>query len=189
MSSFRSFQHLAKKKFQSIYYRGCILFLVQKYLMSLSKRKQYVNIYRTMPDRRFGLVSERESEKEVRAVLGQPECFTCQFEYWWDTTHFKNTYSPITLGDISFINLVFIFRCSSSPRQPVYTRRVDFSVLVFSTTSIHYLALGLWLEKVPTRSSWWPHLYLYHPLGCQEGSRLVGWSNLWPFHTTHKVKT
>ena len=38
----------------------------------------------------------------------------------------------ITLGNISSINLVFIFRCSSSPSNPVYVRRVDFSVLVFS---------------------------------------------------------
>ncbi len=46
--------------------------------------------------------------------------------------HFKNTYSPITLGNISFINVVFIFRCSSSLLNPVYPRHVDFSSLVFS---------------------------------------------------------
>jgi hypothetical protein len=33
------------------------------------------------------------------------------------------------------INLVFILRCSSSPSNPVYVRRVDFSVLVFSLSS------------------------------------------------------
>jgi hypothetical protein len=43
--------------------------------------------------------------------------------------------SPITLTNISFINLVLIFRCSSSPRNPVYVRRVDFSDLVFSLSS------------------------------------------------------
>ncbi len=32
-------------------------------------------------------------------------------------------------------NLVFIFRCSSSPNNPVYVRRVDFSSLVFSLSS------------------------------------------------------
>ncbi len=55
--------------------------------------------------------------------------------YWWYTYHFKNTYSPITLGNISSINLVSIFRCSSSPSNPVYVRRVDFSDLVFSLSS------------------------------------------------------
>ncbi len=38
---------------------------------------------------------------------------------------------PITLVNISAINLVSIFRCSSSPSNPVYPRRVDFSDLVF----------------------------------------------------------
>jgi hypothetical protein len=38
----------------------------------------------------------------------------------WGAYHFKNTYSPITLGNISSINLVSIFRCSSSPSNPVY---------------------------------------------------------------------
>jgi hypothetical protein len=42
------------------------------------------------------------------------------------------TYSPIALANISSINLVFIFRCSSSPRNPVYVRRIDSSTLVFS---------------------------------------------------------
>ncbi len=46
-----------------------------------------------------------------RGVLGLPErksrqhphqgsSFTCQFECWWGTYHFKNTHSPITLADI-----------------------------------------------------------------------------------------
>ncbi len=47
----------------------------------------------------------------------------------------KKHYSPITLTDISFINLDFIFRCSSSPSNPMYESRVDFSVLVFSLSS------------------------------------------------------
>jgi hypothetical protein len=56
-----------------------------------------------------------------------------------DWTHFKNTYSPITLTNISSINLVFVFRCSSSPINTVYVRRVDSSSLVFvlSSLSIH----------------------------------------------------
>jgi hypothetical protein len=50
-------------------------------------------------------------------------------------------------------------------------------------------ALGLWLQKVPTRWSWWPSLHLFHPLGCQEDSRLVGWSNRWPFLYNTQLKT
>ena len=41
----------------------------------------------------------------------------------------SQTHSPITLENFSSINLIFIFRCSSSPINPVYTRRVDSSVL------------------------------------------------------------
>jgi hypothetical protein len=51
----------------------------------------------------------------------------------------KNTYSPITLANISSINLVFIFRCSSSPGNPLYARLVAFSVLVFSLSSHRHL--------------------------------------------------
>ena len=37
--------------------------------------------------------------------------------------------------NLSFINLVSIFRCSSPPLHPVYTRRVDPSALPFSLSS------------------------------------------------------
>jgi hypothetical protein len=74
-------------------------------------------------------------------VLGSPErksrrhplqgcSFTYGLKYWWGTYHFKNTYSPITLANISSINLVFIFRCSSSPSNPLYGRSIDSSILV-----------------------------------------------------------
>ncbi len=49
--------------------------------------------------------------------------------------YFNSTYSPITLVNISPINLVFNFRCSSSSSNTVYVRRVDFSDLVFSLSS------------------------------------------------------
>jgi hypothetical protein len=42
----------------------------------------------------------------------------------------------------SSINLVSIFRCSSSPSNPVYERRVDFSDLVFSLSSHRHSYLG-----------------------------------------------
>jgi hypothetical protein len=41
----------------------------------------------------------------------------------------------LQVENISFINLVSIFRCSSLPRNPVYVSRVDSSVLDFSLSS------------------------------------------------------
>jgi hypothetical protein len=41
-----------------------------------------------------------------------------------------------TLAKISSINLVFIFRCSSPPRNPVYARRLDPSALAYSYISL-----------------------------------------------------
>ncbi len=87
-------------------------------------------------------------------VLGHPERksryhprqgwnFTYYPQSWWETYHFKNTYSPITLANISSINLFFIFRCSSSPINPVYVSRVDFSDLVFSLSSYRHSYIGL----------------------------------------------
>ncbi len=50
---------------------------------------------------------------------------TYQLKYWWNAYYFTNTYSPITLANISSFNLVSIFRCSSSPNNPVtYVRGV-----------------------------------------------------------------
>jgi hypothetical protein len=68
--------------------------------------------------------------------------FTYYTLYWCGAYHFKNTYSPITLVNISSINLVSIFRCSSSPINPVYERRVDFSDLVFSLSSHRHSYIG-----------------------------------------------
>jgi len=44
---------------------------------------------------------------------------------------------------LSSINLVFIFRCSSSPSNPVYGRCVDSSTLVFSLSSHRHSYIGL----------------------------------------------
>ncbi len=49
----------------------------------------------------------------------------------------------LTLTNISSINLVSIFRCSSSPRNPVYVRSVDSSALVFSLSSHRHSYIGL----------------------------------------------
>jgi hypothetical protein len=69
--------------------------------------------------------------------------FTYQLKYWWGAYHFKNIYSPITLANISSINLVSIFRCSSSPSNPVCPSRVDSSTLVFSLSSHRHSYIGL----------------------------------------------
>ena len=52
----------------------------------------------------------------------------------WESTVITGqlTHSPILHSKLSPINLVSIFGCSSSPYNPVYTRRVGPSVLVFS---------------------------------------------------------
>jgi hypothetical protein len=60
---------------------------------------------------------------------------TDYFEYRRCTCVVQITHSPITLGNLLFINLVSIFRCSSPPRHPVYARRVDPSSLSFSLSS------------------------------------------------------
>jgi hypothetical protein len=50
---------------------------------------------------------------------------------------------PSHSQNFSFINLVFIFRCSSSPCNPLYARRVDSSALVFSLSSHRHSFIGL----------------------------------------------
>ena len=77
-------------------------------------------------------------ENESRQHPHQVCIFTCQLKYWWVTYHFKNSHSPITLASISSINVVSIFRCSSSKGNPVHARRVDSSALVFSLSSHRY---------------------------------------------------
>ena len=49
-------------------------------------------------------------------------------------THTHPSHSQLLVYSI-VSNLVFIFRCSSSPINPVYVRRVDSSALVFSLSS------------------------------------------------------
>jgi hypothetical protein len=55
----------------------------------------------------------------------------------------SRTYSPITLTNISSINLVSIFRCSSPPRNTVYSRRVDPSSLDFRISLYRQSYIGL----------------------------------------------
>jgi hypothetical protein len=71
---------------------------------------------------------------KVSLVSGTPRTITCGVEI---------TNSPITLANLSFINLVSIFRCSSSPCHPVYVRRVDPSVLPYSLSSHRHSHISL----------------------------------------------
>ena len=57
---------------------------------------------------------------------------TDYFKYRRRTCSVTITHSPITLANLESINLVFIFRCSSSTTNPVYVRRVNSLVLVSS---------------------------------------------------------
>ncbi len=56
---------------------------------------------------------------------------------WLSISHSQTSrlLTSITLANFSSINLVSIFRCSSSPRNPVYVRHVDSSPLGFSLSS------------------------------------------------------
>jgi hypothetical protein len=51
--------------------------------------------------------------------------------------------SRFIINNFSSINLIFIFRCSSSPCNPVYTRCVDSSPLVISLSSHRHSYIGL----------------------------------------------
>jgi hypothetical protein len=52
-------------------------------------------------------------------------------------------HSPLTLANFLSINLVSVFRCSSSTTNPVSERRIDSSVLVFSLSLHRYSYIGL----------------------------------------------
>ncbi len=55
----------------------------------------------------------------------------------------SKSHSPITLANISSINLVSIFRYSSSSSNPVYVRHVHSSSLGFSLSSHRQSCIGL----------------------------------------------
>jgi hypothetical protein len=71
-----------------------------------------------------------------------------------DQFHYRRTvftvtisHSPITLANLSSINLVSIFRCPSPPRNPVYERRVDLRFQSFITPTLifkSYIYLSLY---------------------------------------------
>jgi hypothetical protein len=55
-------------------------------------------------------------------------CFTCYPQFRWCSYHISFSHSPITFTK-TVINLVSIFRCSSSKTNSVYTRHVNSLVL------------------------------------------------------------
>jgi hypothetical protein len=61
----------------------------------------------------------------------------------WRTFSVTISHSPITLANLSSINLVPILRGSSPPRNPVYARRVDPSALAFSLSSHRHSYISL----------------------------------------------
>ncbi len=56
---------------------------------------------------------------------------------------YEVSHSPLTLTNFSYINLVFVFRCSSSTTIPVSVSRVNSSFLVFSLSSHRYSYISL----------------------------------------------
>ena len=71
----------------------------------------------------------------VGNILVKVPALCINLKYGWGSNKFYITHSPITLANLSSINLVSIFRCSSPPDNPVYLRRVDPSALSFSLSS------------------------------------------------------
>ncbi len=67
------------------------------------------------------------------------------FIYMGHLSHRSLTLTPHT-RNFSSINLVFVFRCSSSTTNPVSERRVDSSFLVFSLSSHRYSYITLTLS-------------------------------------------
>jgi hypothetical protein len=64
--------------------------------------------------------------------LNQGCSSVCQLEYRRCTYHITLGYSPISLTGVSLVNLVSIFRCSSSADNRGHPRHVDSSNLVFN---------------------------------------------------------
>jgi hypothetical protein len=99
----------------------------------------YIREYRRILHSRFHNVLKM-IQKKVLLLSLHVWIFPVCVHFCWGVYHFKNTYSPITLANISSIKLV---RCSSSPNNPVYPSRVDFSDLVFSLSSYRHWYIGL----------------------------------------------
>ncbi len=83
-----------------------------------------------LPPRGVFCSAKSESRKHPR----QGWSFTYQLKYWWDTYHFKNTYSPITLANTSSFNFVSIVRCFSSTSNVFHRTDTHIQVLSLALT-------------------------------------------------------
>jgi hypothetical protein len=70
---------------------------------------------------------------------------TDHIEYRRRTFSVKITHSPITLANLSSIDLVSLFRCCSPPRNTLYARRL--SALAFSLSSHRHSHISLLLRS------------------------------------------
>ncbi len=77
----------------------------------------------------FYLLPKIAQSVKMWTVTRKGYCFTCYPQFRWRTCRISFSHSPITFGNISVINLVSIFRCSSSKTNSVYVRRVNSLVL------------------------------------------------------------
>ncbi len=90
-------------------------------------------------------------------------------------------YSAVKKIKFSFINLVSISRCSSSPSNPVYTRCVDSFPLCFSLSSHQHSYIGFdFISPTKVMTQW---SRLFEVSGCF----VVFSHTLWPGHGWHSV--
>ena len=71
-------------------------------------------------------------------ILDRFDFFFVYFEYRRRTYNITLAYSPISLTGVSLVNLVSIFRCSSSAHNGVHPRSVDSLTFVYSLSSHRY---------------------------------------------------
>jgi hypothetical protein len=92
---------------------------------------------------RWDLTFEK-GKKKCRGKIIDRVCEACRFSHYRRRTcGVKITHSPIALANLSSINLVSVFRCSSPPHNPVYERCVDPSIFPFSLSSHRHSYVSL----------------------------------------------
>jgi hypothetical protein len=81
------------------------------------------------------VVFSSQFKSEIGNILTKTEALRNTVNIDGTPLESKITHSPITLSNLSSMNLVSIFRCSSPPHNTVYVSRVVSSSLSFSLTS------------------------------------------------------
>jgi hypothetical protein len=120
-------------------YHLWLLFLVRPvgYIVNLSDFCAYRLIGKLTAFSQLQEFSQRNQIVDFSTSSAQRSSWYVRLQPW------RGCCRPITLGNISSMNVVFIFRCSSSTRNPVYVRCVDSSALVFSLSSHRHSYIGL----------------------------------------------